>query len=149
MDSSQRQLLMERRSMLPENICPETGIPLKPPELLRTRQIGLSVSSTEEFIEWIQNTIIAYKCHYTAANGSTIMLVCEVDSCSEKLIDTLLARSAHCAYHKVWRITALHEKQRQSDVEAMVGEINLCQRLASLLRCERYNLKVYFIDLVR
>ena len=53
MDSSQRQLLMERRSMLPENICPETGIPLKPPELLRTRQIGLSVSSTEEFIEWI------------------------------------------------------------------------------------------------
>ena len=161
MDSLQRQVLMERRSILPESMCPETGIPLRPPELLRSRQIGLSVSNTAEFVEWLQTTLQAYKWHYTSADGSSIMLVCEiedpyfdeslrlVESSSEKSTDTLLADSAHCAYPKVWRITALYDKHTQSSVEAMIREPSLCQRFASLLRCERTNLKVYFIDIVR
>lgn len=160
MDSLQRQVLMERRSLLPENMCPETGMPLRPPELLRCRQIGLSVYNTVDFVEWIQNTIEAYKWHYTSPDGSSILLVCEVeddyfdesltlfDSSTEKWTDTLLAESAHCAYSKVWRISALYDKQTQSSVEAMIREPSVCQRFLSLLRCERENLKVYFIDIV-
>lgn len=162
MDSFQRQVLMERRSLLPENICPETGMPLRPPELLRCRQIGLSVSNTVEFVEWIQNTVEAYKWHYTSPDRTSIMLVCEVEmedpyydesfrlveSSNEKWTDTLLAESAHCAYSKVWRITALYDKQTQSSAEAMIREPSVCQRFLSLLRCERENLKVYFIDIL-
>lgn len=160
MNSLPRQLLMERPSLLPENMCPETGIPLRPPELLRTRQIGLSVSNIVDFVEWIQNTVEAYKWHYTSPDGSLIMLVCEVEdvyfdesltlfeSSTEKWTDTLLAESAHCAYPKVWRVSALYGKHTQSSVEAMIREPSICQRLASLLRCERENLKVYIIDMI-
>ena len=147
--------------MLPENICPDTGIPLRPPELIRSRQLGLSVSTTSEFIEWIQDTIRAYSSHHVSADGKTIMVACEiedpyfdeslrlVDSCTERSVDTLFADSIHCAYHKVWRVTALYDMQTQSDVEAMIRRPSICRRFASMMRCEPANLKVYFIDLVQ
>ena len=158
--SSKRQVLMERSSILPENICPDTGIPLRPPQLLRSRQIGLSVYTTDEFIKWIKGTIRAYRSHHKSADGKTITVVCElvdsnlddsfrlVDSRTERSVDTLFKDSIHCAYHKVWRVTCIPLLQTQSDVEAMIHTPNICQSSTTMMRCEPANLKVYFIDLV-
>ena len=160
MTSSNRQVLMERSSILPENICLNTGIPLRPPELLRSRQIGISVYTTDELIVWIQGTIRAYRSHHNSADGKTIMVVCElkdsylddsirlVDSCTERSVDTLFKDSIHCAYHNVWRVTCIPLLQTQSDVEAMIHTPNICQSSTTMMRCEPANLKVYFIDLV-
>lgn len=160
MTSSNRQVLMERSSILPENICPDTGIPLRPPELLRSRQAGLSVNTTVDFIDWIQGTIRAYRSHHISDDGKTIMIVCKLkdsylddslrlmDSCTERSVDTLFTDSIHCAYHKVWRVTCVPWLQTQSNVEAMIHRPSICQRYTSMMWCEPANLKVYFIHLV-
>ena len=161
MDTPSRQILMERRSMLPENICPNTGLPLRPPELVRSRQLGYAVDTTDAFVLWMQDSIGAYRSHNITPDGKTVIVACEVedpyfneslrlmDSSTESSLDAIFTECVHCAYHKVWRVTALYEMQTPSAVLDMLGKPSACRRLTSFLRCERANLKVYFVDLVQ
>lgn len=160
MNTSHRTVLMERPSMLPENICPQTGFPTKPPELLRSRQLGLSVSNNQQFVEWLEDNIASYKSSHISATGNSIMVACEIespyfddaikliDSYCEEAVDTIFKESVHCAYHKVWRVSALNSLYSPDEIKWFTQSPNCCSRIVSFLKCQRQNIKVYIIDVL-
>lgn len=160
MDAIHRTVLMERSSILPTNICPESGLPLKPPELLRSKPIGNSVKNKEELIEWLQENLASYHSSHISARGDSIMVACEVesiffdesltliDSWTEDAVDTIFRESLHCTYDKVWRVSALKGLYSRDDIRWMTQPRGCCSRLISFLKCQRTNLKIYIIDLV-
>ena len=161
MDNSQRTVLMERPSILPQNICSKTGLPNRPPELVRSRQIGFAVANLRELIIWMKNTIPTFHSCHISGTGTNIMVACEiedaylddslrlVDSCTEESIDSIFKDSVHCAYWKVWRVSALNNLYTAHEVSWLVKPPSICERFVSWLKCPRENLKVYIIELIQ
>ena len=160
MDYPERTVLMARPSMLPENICPKTGLPNRPPELVRSRQLGFAVANVRELIIWLENTLSSFHSCHVSDTGNTIMVACEIvdaylddsmqliDSCTEDSIDSIFKDSVHCAYWKVWRVSALNNLYSSYEVSWLSNPPNLCERFISFLKCPRENLKVYIIELI-
>lgn len=162
MNNYNKTILMARPSMLPENICKQTGLPRKPPELVRCRQIGPPVTNTIELVDWLENMIPSYKLSYISSCGTYIMVACEIinthvnenyrfihsHSCTESETDNLFKESVHCAYNKVWRVSALNSFYSSDDIENMIRPTNICLRLMNFMKCQPKNIKVYVIEVL-
>lgn len=161
MNNSHRTVLMERPSMLPENMSPQTGFPTKPPELLRSRQIGHSVSNNQQFVEWLEEYIASYKYSHISATGDSILVACEIespyfddslrliDSYCEEEVDNIFKESVHCAYHKVWRVSAINSLYSLDQVKWLTQSPTCCSRIVSFLKCQNPNLKIYIVEIIQ